>query len=156
MNNYEEFYEFMEQYTDFYNEVCDNEKVKLDALASDDLNLINKVLSDYQIYVTKAEIYEKRRNELFKKIGLEGKTFRAIVEMETGERREELEDLFCDFRDAVESAREYNRRSLDIVKKNLKETGMQDYDINDPACYDKSGNVSERGYSQLNILNRQA
>ena len=156
MNNYEEFYEFMEQYTDFYNEVCDNEKVKLDALASDDLNLINKVLSDYQIYVTKAEIYEKRRNELFKKIGLDGKSFREIVDMETGERREELEDLFYDFRDAVMSARDYNSQSLDLVKKNLKETGMQDYDINDPACYDKSGTISERGYSQMSILDRQA
>lgn len=156
MNNYEEFYDFMVEYTDFYNEVCDNEKMKMDALASDDLLLINKVLSDYQIYVTKAEIYEKRRNELFKKIGLDGKTFKAIIEMETGECREELEDLFIDFKDAVETAREYNRRSLEIVKKNLKETGMQDYDINDPACYDKSGNISEKAYSQTNILNRQA
>lgn len=156
MNSYDEFYDFMEEYIDFYNEVCDNEKTKLDALASDDLKLINRVLSEYQIYVTKAEIYEKRRIELFKKIGLDGKTFREIVDMESGDRREELEDLFCDFRDAVTMAREYNTRSLEIVRKNLKETGMQGYDINDPACYDKSGTISERGYSQMSILDRQA
>ena len=121
MNNYDEFCDFMEEYIDFYNEVSDNEKLRLDALASDDLQLINKVLADYQVYVTKAEIYEKRRNELFKKIGLDGKSFREIVDMETGERREELEDLFYDFRDAVMSARDYNSQSLDLVKKNLKE-----------------------------------
>jgi len=156
MNDYDEFCDFMDEYIDFYNEVCDNEKLKMDALASDDLQLINKVLAEYQIFVTKAEIYEKRRNELFRKIGLDGKSFREIVDMENGDRREELEDLFCDFRDAVMTAREYNSRSLDIVKKNLKETGMQDYDVNDPACYDKSGNISERGYSVQNILDRQA
>jgi hypothetical protein len=156
MKNYDEFYDFMEQYTDFYAEVSENEKLKLDALASEDLELINKVLSDYQVYVSKAENYEKRREELFKKIGLDGKTFREIIDMETGDRREELEDLFFDFRDAVIAARDYNSRSLDIVKKNLKEMGMQDYDINDPACYDKSGNVSEKFHTMQNILDRQA
>ena len=156
MKNYDEFYDFMEQYTDFYAEVSENEKVKMDALASEDLELINKVLADYQVFVSKAENYEKRREELFKKIGLDGKTFREIIDMETGDRREELEDLFFDFRDAVIAARDYNSRSLDIVKKNLKEMGMQDYDINDPACYDKSGNVSEKFHTMQNILDRQA
>ncbi|MBR3536405.1 MAG: hypothetical protein IKN85_11325 [Oscillospiraceae bacterium] len=156
MKNYDEFYDFMEQYTDFYAEVSENEKVKMDALASEDLELINKVLADYQVFVSKAENYEKRREELFKKIGLDGKTFREIVDAESGDRREELEDLFCDFRDAVIAARDYNSKSLDIVKKNLKEMGMQDYDINDPACYDKSGNVSEKFHTMQNILDRQA
>lgn len=156
MKNYDEFYDFMEQYTDFYAEVSENEKTKMDALASEDLELINKVLADYQVFVSKAENYEKRREELFKKIGLDGKTFREIIDMETGDRREELEDLFFDFRDAVIAARDYNSRSLDIVKKNLKEMGMQDYDINDPACYDKSGNVSEKFHTMQNILDRQA
>ena len=156
MKNYDEFYDFMEQYTDFYAEVSENEKTKRDALASENLELINKVLADYQVFVSKAENYEKRREELFKKIGLDGKTFREIIDMETGDRREELEDLFFDFRDAVIAARDYNSRSLDIVKKNLKEMGMQDYDINDPACYDKSGNVSEKFHTMQNILDRQA
>ena len=156
MKNYDEFYDFMEQYTDFYAEVSENEKIKMDALASEDLELINKVLADYQVFVSKAENYEKRREELFKKIGLDGKTFREIVDAESGDRREELEDLFCDFRDAVIAARDYNSRSLDIVKKNLKEMGMQDYDINDPAFYDKSGNVSEKFHTMQNILDRQA
>ena len=156
MNNYDEFYDFMEQYTDFYIQVSDNEKVKMDALASEDLGLINKVLSDYQVYVSKAENFEKRREELFKKIGLDGKTFKEIVDLETGERREELEDLFCDFRDAVEAARDYNSRSLEIVKKNLKEMGMQDGEKNDPACYDKDGHISDKGYLIHNILDRKA
>ena len=156
MKNYDEFYDFMEQYTDFYAEVSENEKTKMDALASENLELINKVLADYQVFVSKAENYEKRREELFKKIGLDGKTFREIIDMEIGDRREELEDLFFDFRDAVIAARDYNSRSLDIVKKNLKEMGMQDYDINDPACYDKSGNVSEKFHTMQNILDRQA
>lgn len=156
MKNYDEFYDFMEQYTDFYAEVSENEKTKMDALASENLELINKVLADYQVFVSKAENYEKRREELFKKIGLDGKTFREIIDMETGDRREELEDLFFDFRDAVIAARDYNSKSLDIVKKNLKEMGMQDYDINDPACYDKSGNVSEKFHTMQNILDRQA
>ena len=88
---------------------------------------------------------------------MEGKTFRAIIDMETGDCHDELEDLFYDFREAVMSAREYNNRSLDIVRKNLKETGNQGYDgVTDPACYDKNGTLSEKNYSPMNILDRQA
>jgi hypothetical protein len=156
MKDYEEFYSFMEEYIDFYDEVCENEKQKTDALQSDDLQAINNILSEYQVYVSKVEMYEKKRSELFKKLGLEGKSFRQIIDTETGDRKEELEDLLYDFSDAVAKASEYNKRSLDIVRKNLKENGVQGYDgITDPACYDKKGNVSEKNY-QTGILDRQA
>lgn len=155
MKNYDEFYDFMEQYTDFYAEVSENEKVKMDALASENLELINKVLADYQVFVSKAENYEKRREELFKKIGLDGKTFKEIIEMESGDRREELEDLFFDFRDAVVAARDYNSRSLQIVRNNMKEYGTLD-DLNSSAFYDKEGNISDKGFASLNLLDRKA
>lgn len=157
MKYYEEFYDFMQKYTDFYIDISENEKEKMNALSSDDLAKINKILSEYQIYVKKTELYEKRRKELFGKIGIEGKTFKEIVDMETGENHEELEDLFYSFRDAVMSAKEYNMRSLEIARNNIKAMGMLDYDgISDPACYDKNGMISENQFSDIGLLNRKA
>ncbi len=157
MKCYEEFYDFMQQYTDLFIDIADKEKEKMNALDSDNLAEINKILSEYQIYVKQTELYEKRRVELFKKIGTEGKTFREIVDMETGERHEELEDLFYSFRDAVMSAKEYNMRSLKIARENIKATGMLEHDgISDPACYDKNGMVSENQFSDTGLLNRKA
>jgi hypothetical protein len=156
MKDYEEFYDFMEEYIDFYDELTENEIQKTEALESDDLCAINNILSEYQVYVSRVEMYEKKRSELFKKLGLEGKSFRQIIDSETGDRKGELEDLLYDFKDAVAKVSEYNKRSLDIVRRNLRENGVRGYDgTTDPACYDKKGNVSESNY-QTSILDRQA
>ncbi len=157
MKYYDEFYDFMQQYTDFFIDISDKEKEKMNALDSDDLVKINKILSEYQIYVKKTEIFEKRRVELFKKIGIEGKTFKSIVDMETGDNHEELEDLFYSFRQAVMSAKEYNMHALEIARDNIKATGMLEHDgISDPACYDKNGMISENQFSDIGLLNRKA
>ncbi len=156
MKNYDEFYDFMEQYIEFYNQICDNEERKMEALASDDLTEINRILSEYQIFVKKTEQFENRRLELFKKLGLDGKTFRAIIEEENDENREELEDLFYSFRDAVMRTKEYNSKSLKIVRENVKTLGNVDYDEGDPACYDRHGNVPEKQFSSMSLLDKKA
>lgn len=157
MKNYDEFLDFMDQYTDYLIDVAEKEKQKLEALESDDLTEINRILSDYQVYIKKTELFEKRREELFRELGLEGKTFREIIETEPAEYRDELEDLFCSFRDAVTDTREYNRRSLEIVRKNLRSTEVFDYEgISDPACYDRNGSFSDESFTGKSILNKQA
>ena len=156
MKNYDEFYDFMEQYTEFYNEVLEVEREKADALLSNDLTLINEVLAEYQVWVKRTEQYEHRRQEMFKELGLEGKSFRAIIESETGDCREELEDLFYRFREAVVKTKEYNNKSLEIVRENVKTLGNINYDEGDPACYDKRGTVPERQFSSMNLLDKKA
>jgi len=156
MKNYEEFYDFMDRYTEFYDEVLEKEKEKLEALSSDDLAQINRILSEYQVLVKKTEQYEKKRMELFKELGLENMTFRAIVESESGDCREELEDLFYRFREAVVKTKEYNNKSLEIVRENVKTLGNINYDEGDPACYDKRGTVPERQFSSMNLLDKKA
>ncbi|MBE6842843.1 MAG: flagellar protein FlgN [Ruminococcus sp.] len=156
MKNYEEFYDFMDRYTEFYDEVLEKEKEKLEALSSDDLAQINRILSEYQVLVKKTEQYEKKRMELFKELGLENMTFRAIVESESGDCREELEDLFYRFREAVVKTKEYNNKSLEIVRENVKTLGNINYDEGDPACYNKHGTVPEKRFSSMNLLDKKA
>ncbi len=157
MKNYNEFYTFMSQYTEFYFEVAANEEEKMNALSSDNLTKINKILSEYQMFIKMAEQYERKRQQLFKEQGLEGKTFREIIDMETGQSHDELEELFYDFQEAVTVARDFNRRSLEITKNNLHNSDILSYnDVTDPACYDQSGTISSSKYSGVNLLDRKA
>ena len=55
----------MSQYTEFYFEVSANEEEKMNALSSDNLTKINKILSEYQMFIKMAEQYEKKRQQLF-------------------------------------------------------------------------------------------
>ena len=46
MENYEEFYNFMLEYTEFFEETAVKEREKMSALLSDDLKRIEKCLKD--------------------------------------------------------------------------------------------------------------
>ena len=157
MKNYNKFYNFMSQYTEFYFEVSANEEERMNALSSDNLTKINKILSEYQMFIKMAEQYEKKRQQLFEELGLDGKTFREIIDMETGESRDQLEDLFYDFQEAVTSARDFNRHSLEITRENIHNSDILNYnEVTDPACYDQSGTLSPSKFTSVNLLDRKA
>ena len=87
MENYEEFYNFMLEYTEFFEETAVKEREKMSALLSDDLKRIEKCLNEHQSTIKKAERFEQDRQKLLDKIGFSGKSFRQIIAMAEGEER---------------------------------------------------------------------
>lgn len=92
MENYEEFYNFMLEYTEFFEETAVKEREKMSALLSDDLKRIEKCLNEHQSTIKKAERFEQDRQKLLDKIGFSGKSFRQIIAMAEGEEREQLKN----------------------------------------------------------------
>ena len=81
MENYEEFYNFMLEYTEFFEETAVKEREKMSALLSDDLKRIEKCLNEHQSTIKKAERFEQDRQKLLDKIGFSGKSFRQIIDI---------------------------------------------------------------------------
>lgn len=92
LENYEEFYNFMLEYTEFFEETAVKEREKMSALLSDDLKRIEKCLNEHQSTIKKAERFEQDRQKLLDKIGFSGKSFRQIIAMAEGEEREQLKN----------------------------------------------------------------
>lgn len=153
MENFNEFYDFMTEYTEFLEETAEKEKEKLSALLSDDLKRIEHCLNEHQFTIKKTERFEQEREELQKKLGLGGMTFREIAaNCIDAEEKELLGKLYIRFKTAVENVKHANKTALQVAEMNLKiiEKAMPS-GVTDAKCYDTKGVSS--GRKNMGILN---
>lgn len=153
MENYSEFYSFMSEYTDFFFSVMKKEEQKMKALYSRDLTKINEILRQHQETEKLVADYESRRMELHKSLGLEGKTFREIID-ESTTGKEELMELYSKLSGYVMNTKEYNSKSLDFAKMNLEIVDSIKSDgISDAQCYDSSGKTTASANNKSTFFN---
>lgn len=155
MENFEEFYDFMLEYTEFLEETAEKEKDKLSALLSDDLKRIEHCLNEHQSTIKKTELFEKDREKIQKRLGIEGLTFKEIIEKCLDpEEKELLSKLYVRFKTAIDSVKHANKTSLQVAQMNLKiiEEAMPGV-VTDAKCYNSKGIPSVR--QNMGILDRK-
>lgn len=156
MDWYQEFYDFMEEYTCFFQDAADLEEEKLAALLSDDLHRIERALMEHQRVTKQIEQYELRRAEMQERLGLGGKTFREIIDLTEGEDRQDLKFLFSAFEAAVQCIKHSNSRSLDIARLNLRILDeISPVGVTDPQLYDHHGVSADPTGKNVNLLHKQ-
>lgn len=154
LENYEEFYNFMLEYTEFFEETAAKEREKMSALLSDDLKRIEKCLNEHQSIIKKAERFEQDRQKLLNKIGFSGKSFRQIIAMAEGEDREQLKKLYERFKIAVDNVSHSNKTALQIAETNMKILeNISPTGVTDPKCYDNNGVSSKQ--KNIGLLNKK-
>lgn len=153
MKNFEEFYSFMLEYTEFFEETAVKEREKMSALLSDDLHRIEKCLNEHQTTIKKTEIYEAEREKLQAKLGLGGKSFRQIMVMTEGEEYDMLKKLYIRFRAAVDNVSHSNKTSLQIAETNMRIIESMTASVTDAKCYDNNGVSAKR--RNMGLLNKK-
>jgi len=156
LNGYQEFYDFMEEYTCFFQDAADLEEEKLAALLSDDLHRIERALMEHQRVTKQIEQYELRRAQLQERLGIGGKTFREIIDLTDGAERQDLKFLFSAFEAAIQCIKHANARSLDIARLNLRILDeISPVGITDPQLYDQHGVSADTMGKSVNLLHKQ-
>lgn len=120
MEEYSEFYGFMEEYAGFFEGLVQQEQEKLEALLSNELKDIEQSISAQQAATMRMEKYEKRRMELQNAAGFEELTFRQIIEKAQADQKAPLEALFTRVTQAVDQIKFYNEKSMELVRTNLQ------------------------------------
>lgn len=160
MEGYYEFYEFMNEYTMFFEDVASKEEEKMKALLSDDLDKLETVLAEHQRTTMLVEQYEKQRSELQNKLGMGCAKFKEIVNMFNGEQRSRLNDLYTRFEIAVHNTKHYNGRVLEIALMNLRvmnSMGMGSVKIPEASgCYTPSGTTEAKFSQTIPMLDKKA
>lgn len=160
MDGYYEFYDFMCEYTAFFEEVSSKEEAKMKALLANDIDKLELAISEHQSTTMRVEQYEKRRGELQEKLGLGSLKFKEIVDMLSGEQRARMKELYTRFEIAVHNTKHYNGRSLEIALMNLRimdSMGMGSIKVTPVSgCYTPAGSP-EPTYSQnVAVLDKKA
>lgn len=155
MENFNEFYDFMLEYTEFLEETAEKEKDKLSALLSDDLKRIEHCLNEHQSTIKKTELLEKEREKLQKNLGIGGLTLKEIIEKcSDPEEKDLLNKLYIRFKTAIENVKHSNKTSLQVAQMNLRiiEETMPN-GVTDAKCYNSKGIPSIS--KSMGILNRK-
>lgn len=145
----------MIEYTEFLEETAEKEKEKLSALLSDDLKRIEHCLNEHQFTIKKTERFEQEREELQKKLGIGGLTFKEIMgRCIDAEEKELLGKLYTRFVTAVDNVKHANKTSLQIAQMNLKIfEEIMPSGVTDAKCYDVKGVSS--GRKNMGLLNKK-
>ncbi|MBR1663757.1 MAG: flagellar export chaperone FlgN [Ruminococcus sp.] len=148
MGAFEEYYGFMEKFTDFYIEAQKLEFEKFDALMSCELDRIQKVMKDYQACIKKAQSYEEERIELCKRLGFDNMAFSEIISHFDDDEAIKLISQKDRLTSIIKTIKYLNKRSMDFVNVQLS-------DIEEAASIYNTKGLADSHLANSNLLNKQ-
>lgn len=135
---------------DFYRELSMFLMKKHTKILEDDLEWLTNSLNDEQAYVMKSQSLENKRLELFKGLGIADKKLAELIEEAPEDYRAKLKLLGTQLTELVDSIKEMNEKTNEIVKRKLdnqtefvKRAGI----LNKPETYNKNAAKETRGSS---------
>lgn len=139
---------------DFYRELSLFLMEKHNRILRDDLEWLTASLNDEQAYLMKIQSLENKRLELFKALGIDGRKLNDLIEEAPEDYRPKLKLLGTQLTELVDSIKEMNAQTNDIVKRKLdnqaefvKRAGI----FNKPETYDRNASKVTRGSSSTVI-----
>lgn len=152
MERFNEYYDFMKGYLSFFEGVRDNERIKFNALLSNDLKRIETAMQQHQSDVKKIELIENQRRELSEKLGFGKKNFSEVVELFEGEERNMLWRIKNSLQITVKNIQYLNRKSMEIANMQLSYYGELAAD-EEARLYNAKGKPE---VASANLLNTKA
>lgn len=141
---------------DFYRELSVFLMKKHTKILQDDLEWLTASLNDEQAYVMKSQSLENKRLELFKGLGIADKKLNDLIEEAPDDYKARLRLLGTQLTQLVDSIKEMNEQTNDIVKRKLdnqtefvKRAGI----FNKPETYDKNA-AKQTGGSAATVIRK--
>ncbi|MBQ8170757.1 MAG: flagellar protein FlgN [Oscillospiraceae bacterium] len=139
---------------DFYRELSLFLMEKHTRILRDDLEWLTASLNDEQAYLMKIQSLENKRLELFRALGIDGRKLNDLIGEAPEDYRPKLKLLGTQLTELVDSIKEMNEQTNDIVKRKLdnqsefvKRAGI----FNKPETYDRNASKVTRGSSSTVI-----
>lgn len=130
MSNINQIKAFLEEYTDFFEEMVEAEKLKLNILLSNDLKAIEENILTQQVNAKRIENMENRRISLFSHLGYHQTSLKDVIQL-LGEDAYELSNYYSRLDKAISLIKHFNKKSLELIRFNLSfsESLTNNYDM---------------------------
>ncbi len=146
MSRYDPFYSMLEESIVLYSNMLDFEKSKYQVIVQKDITQLEEMLKVEQAMIMKASVLEKNRSSLQTQLGEEGLTLLEMAQAAQPDDKERLLSYRQNLLTMLESIKEINAKSLQLVElrlKNSEATLERSGYIQDLHTYDGTGTVSE-------------
>lgn len=141
---------------DFYRELSMFLMKKHTKILEDDLEWLTNSLNDEQAYVMKSQSLETKRLQLFQGLGIADRKLNDLIEEAPEDYKAKLKLLGTQLTELVDSIKEMNAQTNDIVKRKLdnqaefvKRAGI----LNKPETYNKNA-AKETGGSSATVIRK--
>lgn len=135
---------------DFYRELYKFLMKKHTKILADDIDWLTEALNKEQAFVMKSQSLETKRQTLFEGLGLSGRKLSDMMDEVPEDYRAKLTMLSKQIGELVDSIREINEQTNEIVKRKLdnqadfvRRAGI----LNKPETYNKNASKVSRGSS---------
>lgn len=112
-----EFLALMEKHIVLLNDIIDSANRKFDAIAANDINAINKSISEDEANTLRFRGLDKKREELIKKLGV--KSFVEYIETLNGEEKQQGLRIYEILNDRMEVLKAVNSANEKCIRLNL-------------------------------------
>ncbi len=119
MNEYSFFIEIIKEFIQLFEALVSVEQTKLDAAVNNKVSFVEECMNKEQAAVLKLKGLEQKRENAQKELGLEGLTFRQILEKVPENVQSELSPLFDRLSELVQSFQSVSDSAKDIIELNL-------------------------------------
>lgn len=146
MSRYDPFYSMLEESIVLYSNMLDFEKSKYQVIVQKDITQLEEMLKVEQAMIMKASVLEKNRSGLQTQLGEEGLTLLEMAQAAQPDDKERLLSYRQNLLGMLESIKEINAKSLQLVElrlKNSEATLERSGYIQDLHTYDGTGTVSD-------------
>lgn len=146
MSRYDSFYLMLEESIVLYTNMLDFEKSKYQVIVQKDITQLEEMLKVEQAMIMKASVLEKNRSSLQTQLGEEGLTLLEMAQAAQPDDKERLLSYRQNLLGMLESIKEINAKSLQLVElrlKNSEATLERSGYIQDLHTYDGTGTVSD-------------
>ncbi len=141
---------------EFYRELHMFLMKKHTKILEDDLEWLTNSLNDEQAYVMKSQSLESKRLQLFQGLGIADRKLNDLIEEAPEDYKAKLKLLGTQLTELVDSIKEMNAQTNDIVKRKLdnqaefvKRAGI----LNKPETYNKNA-AKETGGSSATVIRK--
>ena len=128
----EEIIRFLTEYTEMFEKMEQKQVEKLGLLMTKELDKIEESIMMQQAMDKQLQNMEQRRQELFGRMGLTGKTLQEVAESCGGEERKQLTDLYRRLDGAIGNIRFYNEKAESLAKSELEKMGLDARMVGNP------------------------
>ncbi len=119
MKNGDLFFDFLSEYIDFYAQIENQSRERLEVLTGYSLAGLEQSIANDQSAIMRAEQMEKRRIDLQKAAGYGELSLREIIEKLDGEDKRKLDRVYSKLNEFLGNIRFYNARCAKLIEKNM-------------------------------------
>ncbi len=113
------YIEYLRQYADFMDAMCDQAGERYHAMASFDAARLNHAMAALQSNVMQLEQMEARRMQMAEEAGFAGLTFRETLQKVSADSQAAMEPLFRRISLAAENVKFMNEKAIEFARQNL-------------------------------------